>query len=204
MSKLPFRPESRSRRLLAGTAVIAALVISASFILTGSARAVDASPNSLTWTGGHKCVALDGNPNAGICVELGIYTSSNGQAHVTAQVEAICHIAGASAVCTTADIFASVESPSYNPTPGEGGCNPPNSTFSCQSPRTFLYPFGGIDITNGTCAYNVWAVVFAGPGHPSYVQAPSIPPIELPANLGTAHYDVCEGSGPSFTFTPIT
>jgi hypothetical protein len=203
--------------MLTGIAVVASLALTASFIAADPALAVDVSSSSLTWTAGHTCYDLSGGESyAVVCVELGIYTSSNGQAHITAQTEVDC--SGAS--CYAAQVNASVESTTYSPTPSMVMCGiipnyAPPPCIVGSTGRTYEFPFNGINISyGGGCVDNVWAVVFvtgSGPDSATYVQpAPNTPggesgtPYTFPAghaNLGTAHYDVCEGAEGTFTFT---
>ena len=204
-------------RIFAGAAVTLSLVLSASFLAAGPALAVSVGTSGLPYTAGHTCVNIDPSLGTeGLCVELAVYWSASGQASAVAQVEGFCSNAQSTAPyeqCSHIEVVASGE----NTTTAKAGtatdatCGSGSSTPCVKNGRTYFVPMGGIHIAANSCAYNVWATVFAawvdpstGITHFSNIDDPDAGSNQLyPANnLGTPHYNVCL-FGNSATFSPV-
>ena len=207
-SHVRFWPKSRPRRILASAAVAAALALSASVLAADPALAVDVSSTPLSIASGHTCKDISGGNNTAVlCADLAIYVSSNGQAHVTAEAEVVC---GGGYWCTGADVNASVEEGASHPTPSLGDCGT-LSAFCNESGRTYLFPFNGFNISpGGLCVNNAWATLFQQPSGSNTITSITESNgsngfmYDLSGNLSTPHYNVCEDSDGTFTFTAVT
>jgi hypothetical protein len=225
MRKLTRGMAAPVRRMLAGAAVLASLVLGVGVVAPGPALAAvgGGSATGLADAAGHTCKALKSFNSAGstwqltFCIELGIYTSAGGISSVVAQVEAVCSTSppGGSLTCGGVDGYAAAYTPNI---PGsesvatEFYCGGQPAVYCAGSAtggrRTYFEPLattvGNTDlyIWPGTCVNNVWAVLWAG----SWINlwgengVPNNDIGTLTKNLGTAHYNVCMSSSGQVTW----
>lgn len=195
MQLIRTRLRAAPRRIAANAAVCLALVMSA--IMLVSAPALADAGTGLSQIAGHTCQGSP--PNQAIrevlCIEIGIYVTSSGESFVTSQVEAICENSGGVVEgCASAAVAGEVANGSGGSSGGSGSCD-----GNCESGglRNYFDPLGGFPISVGTCDDNVWGVVEVG----SNVIGEDGSFISVVANIGTAHFNVCEPSSGQFTFS---
>ncbi len=232
-TRLTFRPVRRGRRVLAGTAAVLSLVLGGAIFAASPALAVSSSGLPGIDTAGHTCTDI-GDWTSGLavgeetdlCIELGIYTSSDGISSVVAQVEAICQYpeatplgpAGTEVACLAVDDgLAAPYTPDIqgsSDVAGSFGCNSQNFPQACTAPRSFFEPIATTSVTDnyeylviipgGPCINNIWAVAFVGTEifTPDYNSTGRMG--YLSSNLGTPHFSVCLSSSGVPEWTQLT
>jgi hypothetical protein len=192
------RDATRLRRSAAGVTAILSAVFLVGILFTPPVLAAD-EPNPLPDIGGHRCETVtpeDFTQNMVLCADLALYTSRSGQQIITLQVQAICqNNGGGYVVCVNASVFGSV---------ANGGGYFDDTSMSCdvsfgeacKAGRNYFYPLGGIPISLGKCAPNVWGVIDEGSGGnlPDGTFGSSF------NSFATQHYNVCEDSPGVLTY----
>jgi hypothetical protein len=193
---MQFRKRPWFQRVAACAAACASLVLGAGMLGAPPAFA-SSSPVGISPAAGHVCnpTPTDINGYSGvICDEVGIYRPASGGAFVTLQVEGICELGGSVVGCAEVSINGEIANGSGFTQGGTKSCS-----GDCQSGRNYFFPFGGIAISPGHCANNLWGVALAGSStHIDFVDGGGF---SLGANFGTNHFNVCESSSGAFKFT---
>jgi hypothetical protein len=190
----PFR---RPRKL---TAKIAVTIGAALVIMLGISAPAYASGslNSLL-TATHTCedVGDDTSYDMIFCVDLALYITQEGQYDLTLQVEGYCQsfIGPDTKPCLEIYTYGTIANPSYT------DWTKFDCSGSCQSIRTYFYPFGGLPITPGNCDNDVWGVLDGD--SESYFLSPLSKYIRLGPQLETGHYNVCLSSVGTLSATRV-
>ncbi|HUA31614.1 MAG TPA: hypothetical protein VMC03_22235 [Streptosporangiaceae bacterium] len=194
MTTLRFRNGSRFRRLAAGVTATLSAVFLVGTLFTSPALAADEG-NSLTNVGGHTCkrVVDDGAQDLVVCADLGLYITSSGEQFVTLQIQLICqNDTGGYLQCNSGTVEGTVANGG-----GYTDWTTMRCPFYCQEGRNYFYPFGGIPISLGNCAQNVWGAIAQGSGGALPDETVGF----TDSNFGTPHYTVCENSPGTLTYS---